>query len=195
MMSLAMGMRASEIVSRVVRDLDDEGRLLWIPETKTEAGRRTLPVPEFLQPYLRRSPKGKGPADSLFGRHWRDWPREWVQRICKAAKVPEVTAHGMRGLHGTLAVERGGPRTWWRRPSATSRRPPRARATSRGRRSPAPTSDGCSPCWRAGITYLETRSAIPNRGNDSQNFVTAEPRVRKNRKKIVEMNGIEPSAS
>lgn len=50
MMSLVMGMRASEIISRVVRDLDDEGRLLWIPETKTEAGKRTLPVPEFLQP-------------------------------------------------------------------------------------------------------------------------------------------------
>jgi hypothetical protein len=28
MMSLVMGMRASETVSRVVRDLDDEGRLL-----------------------------------------------------------------------------------------------------------------------------------------------------------------------
>lgn len=107
MMSLVMGMRASEIVSRVVRDLDDDGRLLWIPETKTEAGKRTLPVPEFLQPYLRQVAKGKAPSDSLFGRHWRDWPREWVQRICRAAKVPEVTAHGMRGLHGTLAVERG----------------------------------------------------------------------------------------
>jgi len=70
MMSLVMGMRASEIVSRVVRDLDDEGRLLWIPETKTEAGKRTLPVPEFLQPYLRQIAKGKGPADLLFGRHW-----------------------------------------------------------------------------------------------------------------------------
>jgi hypothetical protein len=31
-------MRATEIVSRVVRDLDDEGRLLWIPDSKTEAG-------------------------------------------------------------------------------------------------------------------------------------------------------------
>ena len=30
MMALVMGMRASEIVSRVVRDLDDDGRLLWI---------------------------------------------------------------------------------------------------------------------------------------------------------------------
>lgn len=28
-------------------------------------------------------------------------------RICKAAGVPRVTAHGMRGLHGTLAVETG----------------------------------------------------------------------------------------
>jgi hypothetical protein len=35
----------------VVRDLDDEGRLLWIPETKTEAGKRTLPVPEVLNPH------------------------------------------------------------------------------------------------------------------------------------------------
>ena len=49
-MSLVMGMRAPEIVSRVVRDLDDEARRLWIPETKTQAGKRTLPVPGFPQP-------------------------------------------------------------------------------------------------------------------------------------------------
>lgn len=30
-----------------------------------------------------------------------------MQRICKAAGVPKVTAHGMRGLHGTLAVDSG----------------------------------------------------------------------------------------
>jgi integrase len=33
--------------------------------------------------------------------------RKWVRRICVAAKVPEVTAHGMRGLHSTLALEHG----------------------------------------------------------------------------------------
>jgi integrase len=33
--------------------------------------------------------------------------RDWVQRICELAGVPKVTAHGMRGLHGTLATERG----------------------------------------------------------------------------------------
>ena len=47
MMALLMGMRASEIVSRVVRDLDDEGRLLWIPETKTEAGSGRCRCPKF----------------------------------------------------------------------------------------------------------------------------------------------------
>jgi integrase len=74
----------------------------------SEAGKRTLPVPEFLQPYLRDIIKGKKPTGLLFGKHWRDWPREWVvQRICKTAKVPQVTAHGMWGLHGTLAVEKG----------------------------------------------------------------------------------------
>jgi integrase len=30
-----------------------------------------------------------------------------VQRICREAKVPEVTAHGMRGQHSTLALEVG----------------------------------------------------------------------------------------
>src|SRR4029079_18029117 len=42
MMCLVMGMRCSEIVSRVVRDLDDDGQLLWIPDSKTWAGRRKL---------------------------------------------------------------------------------------------------------------------------------------------------------
>ncbi len=43
----------------------------------------------------------------LFGHHWRDWVRKWVNRICQSAGVPKVTAHGMRGLHSTLAVENG----------------------------------------------------------------------------------------
>jgi integrase len=107
MLALLLGMRATEIISRVVRDLDDEGRLLWIPETKTAAGRRTLQVPELVRGHLREIAKGKRPQELLFGYHWRDWPREWVQRICREAGVPEITAHGMRGLHSTLAVDSG----------------------------------------------------------------------------------------
>ena len=105
--TLVMGLRAGEVVSRIVRDLDDDGRLLWIPDSKTEAGKRTLQVPDLLRQYLLALAEGKGPEDLLFGAHWRDWPRKWVGKICKAAGVPRVTAHGMRGLHGTLAVETG----------------------------------------------------------------------------------------
>jgi integrase len=83
MMALLLGMRASEIVSRVVRDLDDDGRQLWIPDSKTDAGKRTLRVPDVLHPYLQRLVSNQKPDAHLFGKHWRDWPREWVQRICK----------------------------------------------------------------------------------------------------------------
>jgi integrase len=65
-----------------------------------------LPVP-VLQPYLKTLAEGKTPVEKLFGDHWRDWVRKWVQRICLEAKVPQVTAHGMRGLHSTLALEHG----------------------------------------------------------------------------------------
>jgi integrase len=107
MMSLLMAMRAEEIVSRTARDLDDDSRLLWIPDSKTEAGRRTLEVPAVLQPLLRRLAADKAPGARIFGHHWRDWPREWVQKICDLAGVPRVCAHSMRGLHATLAEEAG----------------------------------------------------------------------------------------
>jgi len=107
LVTLVMGLRAGEVVSRVVRDLDDGGGLLWIPDSKTEAGKRTLQVPEVLRPHLVALAEGKKSDELLFGYHDRNWPRKWVGRICKAAGVPRVTAHGMRGLHGTLAVETG----------------------------------------------------------------------------------------
>lgn len=107
MTALLLGMRASEITTRVVRDLDDNGRLLWIPDAKTEAGKRTLRVPDLLRPYLQRLAEGRAPDARIFGHHWRDWPREWVRRICGLAEVPVVCAHSMRGLHSTLAMDAG----------------------------------------------------------------------------------------
>jgi integrase len=64
-------------------------------------------VPDFLQPCLTKLAKDRPATDQLFVGHWRDWPRRWVQKICKAGGVPEVSAHAMRGLHGTLAVDSG----------------------------------------------------------------------------------------
>lgn len=107
MVALLLGMRASEIISRVVRDLDDDGRQLWIPASKTEAGKRTLRVPADLRVHLLQLAANKKPDDLLFGEHWRDWIRKNVRRICELAGVPAVSAHSMRGLHATLATEAG----------------------------------------------------------------------------------------
>ncbi len=107
-MALLMGMRASEIIERTVRNLDDEGRLLWITDAKTQAGVRRLEVPPQLQEHLQRLARDKRPADRLFGRNvHRHWVLRAVHRICKAAGVPRVPSHGLRGTHATLAVSAG----------------------------------------------------------------------------------------
>jgi integrase len=107
LMAALMGMRCSEIVRRQVRDLDDGGQLLWIPDSKTPAGKRPLWVPSLLQELLREQAEGKEPMQLLLGYHDRAWPRLWVQRICADVKMPKITAHGMRGLTATLALEAG----------------------------------------------------------------------------------------
>lgn len=115
LVALLLGMRASEIVSRRVRDLDTDrvaGDVLWIPCSKTPAGRRTLEVPGPLRELLVARVDGAHPERFIFeaspGRpHWRDWIIGSVHRVCAAAKVPKVTAHAMRGLLATISAERG----------------------------------------------------------------------------------------
>ena len=120
LVALLLGMRANEIVSRKVGDLDDDehpGDLLWIPCSKTPAGRRTLEVPAVLRPFLLACAEGKTPDRYLFecereqdpfGKpHTRDWVLAQVHRVCDEAKVPRVTAHAMRGLLATITAKRG----------------------------------------------------------------------------------------
>jgi hypothetical protein len=93
----------------------------------------------------------------------------------------------MRGLHGTLAVERG----------ATTH----VVAQALGHESETTSRE--SYISREAITGADQRRVLTvlaggrtsGSGNETKNFVTAEPRVRKNRSDLVEMNGIEPSAS
>ena len=107
-MALLMGMRASEIVERTVRNLDDGGRLLWITDAKTQAGVRRLEVPAQLQEHLQRLARGRELAGRLFrSGTTRHWVLRSVHRICRAAGVPVVPAHGLRGTHATLAVDAG----------------------------------------------------------------------------------------
>lgn len=114
LMTIVVGLRCSEIVSRRVCDLDEDEApcdLVWIPESKTEAGRRAIDVPSPLRELLAALVDGRRQDAPLFptrtGTHWRDWPRHQVKRICKLAGVPQVTAHGMRGLLATITIERG----------------------------------------------------------------------------------------
>lgn len=114
LMALLLGLRASEIVDRRVQDLDSDehdGDLLWIPCSKTEAGRRTLEVPEVLRPFLLALAEGKRRDAYLLkqgeSKYGNRWVLRAVHRVCKAAGVPEVTAHSMRGLLATITAERG----------------------------------------------------------------------------------------
>ena len=53
-----MGRMGRSFSRQVLVDRDDEGKLLWIPDSKTEAGRRTLQVPELLRPMLNELARG-----------------------------------------------------------------------------------------------------------------------------------------
>src|SRR5262249_20072446 len=102
LITVYLGLRATEITRRVVRDVDDRGSLLVIENSKTAAGNRTLEIPAPLKSYLLPLTVGKKPDDLLFGQHWRDWPTKQVRCLCKLAGVPAVCAHSMRGLHASL---------------------------------------------------------------------------------------------
>ena len=106
--ALLLGMRASEIANRIVRDLDGGGRILAVTVAKTEAGVRRLRVPALLQPLLQALASGKDPGDRLFGAGAnRHWVLRSVARVATMAGVPAVTPHGLRGTHATLAVGAG----------------------------------------------------------------------------------------
>jgi len=106
--ALLMGVRASKVTDRLVRDIDDERQVLVIPHAKTRAGIRRLRIPGMLQPLLAALATGKEQGERLFGAAAnRYWLRLAVRRICRVAKTPIIGPHGLRGTHATLAVQAG----------------------------------------------------------------------------------------
>lgn len=105
--ALLLGLRASEVTDRVVRDVDDGGGLLWVDAAKTSAGVRRILVPPALRPRLAELVRGRAPTERLWGDVDRHWLGYHVRRLCRLARVPVVTPHGLRGLHATLAVGAG----------------------------------------------------------------------------------------
>lgn len=98
---LVLGLRAAEVAALDARDVDDGGRLLWIAASKTDAGVRRVLVPDELAEPLRAQAVGR--VGALWPRPTRYWVHHHVQRLCRAAGVPEVGPHGLRGTHYTLA--------------------------------------------------------------------------------------------
>ena len=114
-----MGLRASEVVSRVVRDLDRGGTHLRINDnldvaflTKTEKSKRLVKFPTHVRPLLAKLAAGKAPTEPLFsgalaGRKSRQWLWDEVRRLCQKADVPLVCPHSLRGWMATAAVAAG----------------------------------------------------------------------------------------
>lgn len=108
---LLLGGRASEIVDRVGRDLDDDDRLLCVDRTKTEAGERKLEIPEELQPLL--VALKRGPYERLFvnlsgqpmsRRVAYQRVTAFIERVIGREKIgPQV----LRRSQGTFAIDAG----------------------------------------------------------------------------------------
>lgn len=105
--ALLMGLSASEVTDRKVRDIDDGGRLWWIDRGKTKNRRAHILIPEELQQPLAKLAKGRPGDAPLWGDIDRHWLGYHVRRLCKLAGVPVVTPHSLRGLHATLSVSSG----------------------------------------------------------------------------------------
>lgn len=123
-MALSMGLRAGEIVSRTVRDLDNKDeaglpRLLRIADndalaykTKTGSSKRPVTIPEELRALLIAQARDKLPSALLFpstvGRmNWTVWVNRATHRLCRLAGIPEVCAHSLRGCSATAAASAG----------------------------------------------------------------------------------------
>lgn len=112
LMMMYLGLRQGEVAARVARDIDDDGRVLWIPSGKTKNAKRRLNIPEGLRPLVRKLAQTKQPDELLFYPathkcHSTAYYWERVRRLCRLAGVPEVCPHSLRGLHATLALEGG----------------------------------------------------------------------------------------
>lgn len=108
--ALVAGLRASEIAGLQCRDVDDAGRLIWITDSKTRAGRRHLEVPDFVAARLAELAADRtGPLylDEAGEPATRWWVAYHCRRLCDAARVPVVSPHALRRTHATLAIAAG----------------------------------------------------------------------------------------
>ncbi|MCP4444741.1 MAG: tyrosine-type recombinase/integrase [Myxococcales bacterium] len=98
MTCLLLGLRCSEIARLSPRSIDEGGTILRVEQTKTEAGKRKLQIPEILQSRM----PALVAADIT-----RNHISNWVHKMCRIAGVTEVGPHALRGTHASLATDAG----------------------------------------------------------------------------------------
>lgn len=126
---IATGLRRSELLGLRWEDWDDQAStlsitgklvrkaghgLVWVDKTKTDAGRRTLPLPAFANTVLieRTNLPFMGEQPMIFpstAGTWRD-PDNFNARWAQARKdlgVPDVTSHSFRKTLATLIDDEG----------------------------------------------------------------------------------------
>ncbi|MGO9100437.1 MAG: tyrosine-type recombinase/integrase [Mycobacterium sp.] len=119
------GLRWGEAVGMRVRDLDMLRRRAAVVENAVQVGatvhvgtpkthkQRTVPLPEFLLPYLARQCEGKDRTDLLFPGLAGDYLRRprarsgWWDKAIRIAGLPRLTPHELRHTAASLAVSAG----------------------------------------------------------------------------------------
>jgi len=110
---LLLGLRSSEILRRVVRDVDPVTHELYVEDAKTEAGNRRVEIPDLLWPYFKKRIEGREQTEVLLpswshdGCRRRSWLRKRTKEICRDVGVPEICPHGLRGTHSSVAQAAG----------------------------------------------------------------------------------------
>jgi len=90
-MVVVFGLRATELTSRKVQDIDDDCHELIITESKTLSGVRRIRLPDVLRILVLRHIEGRSQNQDLFDDANRHWLFRQVKRLCEEAKVPRLT--------------------------------------------------------------------------------------------------------
>lgn len=104
-LALLLGLRASEVCDRLVRDVDDGARVLWIDHGKTRSSNRHVIVPAILRDRLAQLTASRDGSERVFrdlDRHglWR-----YVKRLCKALKIAGISPHALRRTWSAISAE------------------------------------------------------------------------------------------
>jgi integrase len=121
--ALSLGMRQGEILALKWSDVDLDKRLLWVRESKTDAGVRTLSLTSDLVGILRAHKIGQAKERLACGSEWQDnglvFPSQVgtpinkrnLQRhfkdLLRKADLPDVRFHDLRHTCATLLISRG----------------------------------------------------------------------------------------